>query len=277
MSDTRKRAAKAKSTLNLAPSIELSTLAPGIALLRLNRPDKRNALDDAMVQAFGQALDTVSADGDCRVLIVSGAGKGFCAGFDLSLVNDAPGAQFGETAAWTHRQERFSALVARLRTLRQPVIAAVNGAASGAGFCIALGADIRLAARTARFNAAFVKIGLSSCDMGLSWLLPRCVGMSRAFELMLTGRFVDSCEADRIGLVSELVDDDQLLVRALQVAQLIVANSAFGVWMTKRGMWANVENPSMASAIELENRTQILARTTGDMQTLVAARLSKRS
>ena len=113
--------------------------------------------------------------------------------------------------------------------------------------------------------------------MGLSWLLPRCVGMSHAFELMLTGRFVDGAEAERIGLVCELVDDEQLLARALQTAQLIVANSAFGVWMTKRGMWANLENPSMASAMELENRSQILARTTGDMQTLVKARMSGRT
>ena len=257
--------------------IKLSTCAPGVKLLQLNRPAQRNALDDDMVQQFERALDRVERDQNCRVLIVTGAGKGFCAGFDLSLVNDAPGSQFGETAAWAHRQERFSALVARLRSLRQPVIAAVNGAASGAGFCIALGADVRLAARSARFNAAFVKIGLSSCDMGLSWLLPRCVGMSHAFDLMLTGRFVDGAEAERIGLVSELVDDEQLLARALQTAQLIVANSAFGVWMTKRGMWANLENPSMASAMELENRSQILARTTGDMQTLVKARMSGRT
>jgi enoyl-CoA hydratase len=252
--------------------LQLERGADGIAWLRLNRPERRNALDDAMVDALAGLLDAVDADDTCRVLILTGAGKGFCAGFDLSLVDRAPGEEAGETAAWTRRQERFSALVARLRTIRQPVIAAVNGAASGAGFALALGADVRLAARSARFNAAFVRIGLSACDMGLSWLLPRAIGSSRAFELMLTGRFVDGAEAERIGLVSDTVDDASLPDRARALAEAIAQNSAFGVWMTKRGMWANLENPSLSSAIELENRTQILARTTGDMQALVRAR-----
>ena len=249
----------------------------GIALLRLDRPLNLNALGDDTVVEIGRLLDTVNADHDTRVLIVTGEGKGFCAGFDLGLAADAPGsAELGETTAWMLRQEAFASLVTRLRGLRQPVIAAVNGPANGAGLGLALAAELRVAGRSARFNAAFVRVGMSSCDIGVSWLLPRCVGLSRAFDIMLTGRMVDAVEAERIGLVSELVDDDRLLPRALEIARMIAANSAFGVWMTKRGTWANAEAGSLQAAIELENRTQILARTTGDLTRAAEDLLARR-
>ena len=249
----------------------------GIALLRLDRPQNLNALGDDTVVEIGRLLDTVNADHDTRVLIVTGEGKGFCAGFDLGLAADAPGsAELGETTAWMLRQEAFASLVTRLRGLRQPVIAAVNGPANGAGLGLALAAELRVAGRSARFNAAFVRVGMSSCDIGVSWLLPRCVGLSRAFDIMLTGRMVDAVEAERIGLVSELVDDDRLLPRALEIARMIAANSAFGVWMTKRGTWANAEAGSLQAAIELENRTQILARTTGDLTRAAEDLLARR-
>jgi enoyl-CoA hydratase len=251
---------------------------PGIALLRLDRPKFLNALTDDAVAEIGRLLDAVNADTRLRVLIVTGEGRGFCAGFDLGLAADAPGsAELGETPAWMMRQEAFASLVTRLRALRQPVIAAVNGPANGAGLGLALAAEIRIAARSAAFNAAFVKVGMSSCDIGVSWLLPRCVGLSRAFDIMLTGRMVGAEEADRIGLVSEVVDDAQLLPRALEVARAIAANSAFGVWMTKRSGWANVEAASLSTALELENRTQILARTTGDLQRAAEALIARKS
>lgn len=257
--------------------VVLEELDPTVSVLRLNRPAKLNALDDAAVMEIGRLLETVAGSPTCRVLILTGAGRGFCAGFDLALVGGAPGSENGETQAWMRRQESFASLVTRLRALPQPVIAAVNGPATGAGLGLALASDIRIAGRSARFNSAFVRIGLSSCDMGVSYLLPRCVGLSRAFELMLTGRLVEANEAERIGLVSEIVDDERLLPRALEIASLIAANSAFGVWMTKRGMWANVETSSLQAAIELENRTQILARTTGDMQAAVSAMFAKQT
>ena len=143
-------------------------------------------------------------------------------------------------------------------------------------FGIALACEIRLAAPTAAFNAAFVKVGMSSCDIGVSWLLPRCVGMSRAFEIMLTGRMVGADEAAAIGLVSRVVPADQLLPQALELARSIAAHSAFGVWMTKRGAWANVEAGSLQAALELENRTQILARTTGDLAQAAQALTQRR-
>ncbi|SEB21992.1 enoyl-CoA hydratase/isomerase family protein [Variovorax sp. YR216] len=259
-----------------SPGASLERAAEGIALLRLSRPARLNALDDQAVRLIGELLDRVDDDDGCRVLIVTGEGRGFCAGFDLSMAGDAPGSEHGETQAWMKRQELFAGLVTRLRGLRQPVIAAVNGPANGAGLGIALAAEIRIAAKSASFNAAFVKVGMSSCDIGVSWLLPRAVGSSRSFEMMLTGRIVQSEEAARIGLVSEVVEDDALMPRALEMAQSIAANSAFAVWMTKRGGWANLESASLAAAIELENRTQILARSTGDLQRAAQALLSRR-
>ena len=255
----------------------LDQTEPGIALLTLDRPRNLNALTDDTVALISRLLDTVGTDAKCRVLVITGTGRGFCSGFDLAEAADAPGsAELGETAAWMMRQEAFASLVTRLRALRVPVIAAVNGPANGAGLGIALAAEIRIAARSASFSSAFVKVGMSSCDIGVSWLLPRCVGLSRAFDIMLTGRMVDAAEAERIGLVSEMVDDDQLLARALAVARTIAANSAFGVWMTKRGTWANAETGSLQAAIELENRTQILARSTGELQRAAQALLAKR-
>ena len=260
-----------------SPGVRLETLEEGIALLRLDRPAQLNALTDDTVAEIARLLDKVGADPMIRVLVVTGAGRGFCAGFDLGLAADAPGsAELGETTAWMIRQESFASLVTRLRALRQPVIAAVNGPANGAGLGLALACEIRIAGRSASFNAAFVRVGMSSCDIGVSWLLPRCVGMSRAFEIMLTGRMVGAAEAERIGLVSETVDDERLLPRALEIARSIVANSAFGVWMTKRGAWANVESASLQAAIELENRTQILARTTGELARAAEALLTRR-
>ena len=250
---------------------------PGIAVLRLNRPQRLNALTDDAVAALSRQLDELDGDAELRVLILTGEGRGFCAGFDLTLAQDAPlTAQLGEAGAWTVRQEAFAAIVTKLRALRAPVIAAVNGPANGAGLGIALACEIRLAAPEAAFNAAFVKVGMSSCDIGVSWLLPRCVGMSRAFEIMLTGRMVGADEAAAIGLISRVVPADQLLPQALELARSIAAHSAFGVWMTKRGAWANVEAGSLQAALELENRTQILARSTGELaraaQTLIQRR-----
>jgi enoyl-CoA hydratase len=257
--------------------VVLERAEPGIAVLRLNRPERLNALTDDTVSDLARTLDALGSDNELRVLILTGEGRGFCAGFDLTLAEQAPFTQqLGEAAAWTVRQEAFAGIVTRLRALRAPVIAAVNGAANGAGLGIALACEIRIAAPTAAFNAAFVKVGMSSCDIGVSWLLPRCVGMSRAFEIMLTGRMVGADEAERIGLVSSVMPADQLLPRAFELARDIAANSAFGVWMTKRGAWANVEASSLQAAIELENRTQILARTTGELDRAAKALVNRR-
>jgi enoyl-CoA hydratase len=255
------------------PDLTLQTLEQGIAVLRMNRPARLNAFTDDAVSEFTQMLERLATDASLRVLILTGEGRGFCAGFDLTLADQAPlTAELGEVGAWAARQEAFAGIVTRLRALRAPVIAAVNGPATGAGLGLALACDIRIAAPSAVFNAAFVKVGMSSCDIGVSWLLPRCIGMSRAFEIMLTGRMVGAIEAERIGLVSSLAtSDDELLACAVATARSIADCSALGVWMTKRGAWANLEAASLQAAIELENRTQIMVRGTGDLARAGAA------
>ena len=204
--------------------------------------------------------------------------RAFCAGLDLVEGAVSPrGAGKGRTQAGLHTQQMIAALVPRLRGMRKPVIAAVNGAASGGGLALAVACDIRIGGRSSRFNVAFVKIGLSGCDIGVSWLLPRIVGTGPAFHMMLTGRMVEAEEAERMGLITRLVADDALLDAALAEAELIVGNSPFGVWMTKEVMWSQLEVGSLQAGIDLENRTQILASTTGDMEEAVSAFLERRA
>jgi len=248
--------------------------ADGIATLRLNRPDKLNALADETMDALLSGLDHVAASG-ALVLVLTGEGRGFCAGFDLSLAastgSDGTGAG-DETAFWMARQEKFASVVTRLRSLPQPTIAAVNGAAAGAGLGLALACDTRIGSTAARFNSAFIRVGMSSCDIGVSYLLPRAIGTTRAFEMMLTGRMVDAAEAERIGLILRAVEPDALMREAMTIAAAIRDNGRMGTWMTKRGMWANLEAGSLQAALELENRTQILMRGTGGLARLAAER-----
>ena len=238
-----------------------------VALLTLNRPERLNALTHEMVAELHSALSALAADRDCRVVILTGAGRGFCAGLDLSGPGDPPGC---EGAPDVDRrmlgQQHIARLITRMRTLPQPIIAAVNGPASGGGLALALGSDVRVAATSAKFNVAFVRIGLSGCDIGVSWLLPRLIGASHAFELMLTGRLIGAEEAERIGLVGRVVADGAAVEAASEIAAEIAANSRFGVWMTKEVMWSNLEAGSLHAAIDLENRTQILATFTGGIE-----------
>ena len=251
--------------------------ADGVALLTLNRPEKLNAMDVALVEELHGALAEVGSDRDCRVVVLTGAGRGFSAGLDLGGYGTAPdGEGRGSTGAGFAVQEHIASLVPRLRSLHQPVIAAVNGPAAGGGLALALASDVRIAAASARFNVAFVRIGLSGCDVGVSWLLPRLIGASRAWELMLTGRIIDSAEADRIGLVTRVVPDGTVVDAALETAALIAANSPWGVRMTKEVAWSQLEIGSLQAGIDLENRTQILSSTTGDHREAIAAFLEKR-
>jgi enoyl-CoA hydratase len=250
---------------------------PGITVLRLNRPEKLNAMNLELVTELLEALDVIASDRDCRVVILTGSGRGFCAGLDLAGYGTPPAARDLEgVPAMFATQTHIAGLVPRLRTLPQPVIAAVNGAAAGGGLALALASDIRVGSESARFNVAFVRLGLSGCDIGVSWLLPRLIGASLAWELMLTGRIIDADEAYRIGLLLKVVPGDRLLDAALETARLIVANSPWGVRMTKEVMWSQLEVSSLQAGIDLENRTQILSSQTGDMREAVSAFLEKR-
>jgi enoyl-CoA hydratase len=260
-------------------TVRSETIDEGITQLTLDRPERLNAMSRELVRDLHDALAAVEDDRDCRVVILTGAGRGFCAGLDLKETGDiaadvADGG--GGPPAALRAQQHIAGLVTRLRALPKPVIAAVNGAATGGGLALALACDVRVAAESARFNVAFIRVGLSGCDIGVSYLLPRLVGASRAFELMLTGRMIDAAEADRIGLVSKVVPDGEVVDAALATAELVRANSPFGVWMTKEVMWDNLEATSLQAAIDLENRTQLLSSYTGDMREALAAFLEKR-
>jgi len=251
--------------------------ADKVRLLTLNRPDRLNAMTAELCGALHEELATVAADRSCRAVVLTGAGRGFCAGLDLAGYGDAPGTD-GSDAARDRlaNQEHMSRLVLRLRETPQPIIAAVNGPAAGFGLALALGSDIRYAARSAVFRVAFVNIGVSNCDMAVSWLLPRLVGASRSHELMLTGRRVDADEAERIGLVAAVVDDDGLRDRALEAAEQIAALAPWGVRLTKQGMWTALELSSERAAVEYEDRQQIMATHGTAPPEAVGAFLEKR-
>ncbi len=245
----------------------------GIAVARLNRPDRLNALTFQMFDELAQLAADIGEDDRVRVLVLTGAGRGFCAGLDLA---DAAALPDMTAARFLEGQERWSKAITAFRRLPKPVIAAVNGPAAGAGFSLALAADLRIAAPTARFNAAFIKIGLTGGDCGSSWMLPRIVGLGHAYEILLTGRLVDADEAARIGLVNRVVPAEDLLASALDTAELIAANSPLGVRLTKQMVQVNVDAPSLEAAVELENRNQALTAGTQDMAEALLAFREKR-
>src|SRR3984957_12595282 len=258
-------------------TVRIEAPATGVRLLTLDRPERLNAMSGELIRDLHRALDQLAADEECRVVVLTGAGRGFCAGLDLKeRPARRPGLAQASPQSQLHVQQAIAALVPKLRSLRQPVIAAVNGPASGGGFALALASDIRIAAASAKFNAAFVRIGLSGCDIGVSWLLPRLIGAGRSHELLLTGRVVDAAEADRIGLVHRVGPDGEVLDAARATAAEITANSPMGVWMTKEVAWSQLEVGGLQAGIDLENRTQILTTFTQDHGEQMAAFLEKR-
>jgi enoyl-CoA hydratase/carnithine racemase len=258
-------------------AVELDTLEPGIARITLNRPGTLNAIDGSLIDGLEAALDEVEQSGEFRVVILTGAGRGFCSGADLSGTGE-PWTKAARTPLKTayDAQVRLTDVMGRLYESPLPVIAAVNGVAVGGGLAFALHCDIRIAASSARFGSVFIKAGLSSMDMGTSYLLPHIVGAGRARELMLTGRIIDAAESDRIGLVHEVVPDAELIEASLRMARLIVANNEFGVWQTKIGLNAALDAPSLRHAKEIENRTQILGSQLGGMREAARAMIEKR-
>src|SRR6266545_1913986 len=229
-------------------TLALDEPRPGVVVITLSRPERHNAMTNTMFDELEHAADALDAEDDCRVVILTGAGKAFCAGYDLADAEDLA-----------------------VRSMRVPVVAAVNGAAAGGGMSLALAADIRLASTDAKFNAAFVRIGLSAGDLGTSWLLTRLIGPAHASEICFTGRLVLADEALRLGLVNSLSEPERLLDEALTLAEAIVANSPGGVQLSKRALQANLEVASYAAALELENRGQALLTRSADMPEALAA------
>ena len=216
-------------------------------------------------------LAEAGADPGCRVIVLAAQGKAFCAGLDLKAHPSMDG-----VIAWMRLQEVFSGLMETVHGLSQPVIAAVPGASVGAGFGLALAADIRFCTPATRFLVGAVKVGLSAGECGISYHLPRLIGAGRAFEIMLTGRAVTGEEAAAIGLASDIAEPDAVLDRALACARAIAENSPYSVKHTKQVMWSNLHAPSLSAAVELENHVQVVALMTEDFREAAAAFAEKR-
>jgi len=241
--------------------------------LTLNRPDALNALSSRMVDELRDFYWNLVDDTQTRVLVVRGAGRAFCAGLDLKESRE--GGATGVSAS-LRMQRHISELVMLMRRAPQPIVAAVRGAASGGGFAMALAADVRVASETARMNAAFIRLGLSACDVGVSYFLPRLVGASVASELMLTGDFIDAARAERTGLVSRVVPDDQLDACARSMAEAMLRNSPVALKLTKDCLKHSIDAGSLEQAIAMEDRNQVLTAATRDFREGVAAFLQKR-
>ncbi len=242
------------------PLVETESLEPGIALIALNRPERKNAINFELVGELHAALDAVAADQRCKVAILTGRGIAFCSGLDLKSWGTLPdiGTDPYRNAGSTG-QSYLSSLVAHVRRTPQIVIASINGAAFGGGLALSLACDLRFASASATLCAAFIRTGLTATDVGISYFLPRLIGAARAFDLMVTGRTIDGATAERMGIVSQVYGDDELMALTLETARTIAAYTGVGLRLTKQAMWANLDAPSLESCLALEDRNQDLA------------------
>jgi enoyl-CoA hydratase len=251
---------------------------PHVALVTLNRPERMNSMAFDVMVPLKEVLENLTYDNSVRVVVLTGAGKGFSSGADHKSAGSVPHVQDLTRPTYALRSMQIlDDVILALRRLHQPVIAAVNGAAIGCGLCLALAADIRVASHGAYFRAAGINNGLTASELGLSYLLPRAIGSSRAFEIMLTGRDIDAEEAERIGLVSRQVPDDQLLETCYDMAERIAAFSRPGVELTKRTLWSGLDAASLEGHMQAEGLGQLFVRLlTGNFEEAVAARAEKR-
>ncbi len=251
---------------------------PHVARVTLRRPERLNAMSIELVIELHDALEGVAADNDVYVCVLTGEGRAFCSGLDLEDYGVIPNIDGLSTGRIAQRSMRYySRLVPALRRMPQPVVAAVNGPAFGGGMCLALAADLRFAAESAVFNATGIVNGLTSTEMGASWLLPRLIGAAPANDLLLTGRRVDAEEALRTGLVSRVVPSDELTEVALDAAEAMCRFSPYGLAMTKDVLWANLETASLEAAIEIEDRNQLMLGFTENLPEAIRAFHAKRA
>jgi enoyl-CoA hydratase len=256
----------------------IDTPRPQVTRITLNRPERMNAMAFDVMIPFREALEQVSRDNETRVVVITGAGHGFCSGADLEDAGVIPNiAGLTRSAIALRSMELLDDVILALRRMHQPVIGAINGAAIGGGFCLSVATDIRIAAESAYFRAAGINNGLTSTELGLSYLLPRAIGSARAFDIMLSGRDVDAHEAERIGLVSRAVPDDQLLEACYGLAERIISFSRVGVETTKRLLWSSLEAGSLQSHMDHEGHAQLYVRlTTQNFEEAVLARREQR-
>ena len=241
--------------------------------LTLNRPDRLNAINTQMATELGRYFGDLYQDRSCRVVVMRGAGRAFCAGLDIKDPDGLKGAPFGGGFGF---QGHLADVYVKMRRCPQPIISLVQGAASGGGFAFALASEIRVAGESMKMNSAFIKIGLSSCDMGVSYFLPRLVGVTFASEMMLTGRFVDAGRALSIGLVNEVVPDSGLEKAGQVFVDEMLATSPMGLRLTKEGLNMSIDAGSLEAAMAIENRNQVLCSGTEDFKEGLQAFVEKR-
>ncbi len=246
-----------------------------IEWLTLNRPEALNALNVRMMLELQHYFDDLRHRHEIRVVIVKGAGKSFCAGLDIK--EEGPQIDMASVNGGMRVQRRASGVIRSMRLCPQPIIALVQGSACGGGFGMVLASDVRIGAPDARMNAAFIRIGLSGCDTGVSYLLPKLVGSSVASELMLTGRFLTAERAEALGLFSKLVPHEGLEEAGRALANEMLLTSPLGLRLTKEGINANLDAPSLDAAIAIEDRQQILCSQTQDFRESLTAFLEKRT
>src|SRR3954452_5076778 len=256
------------------PFVLVDKPRPGITLITLNRPDRMNAMAFDVMIPLRETLEEVSSDNETRVVILTGAGHGFCSGADLEDSGRVPNiAGLTRTTIALRSMELLDDVIVALRKMHHPVIAAINGAAIGGGFCLSLAAHIRIASDAAYFRAAGINNGLTSSELGISYLLPRAIGSSRAFEIMLSGRDVDAAEAAQMGLVSRVVAPDALLDDCYELAERMIGFSRVGVESTKRLLWSSLDAGSLSSHMDHEGHAQLYVRmTTQNFEEAIIAR-----
>lgn len=253
--------------------------APHVALVTLNRPERMNSMAFDVMVPLRDVLAEITYDNDVRVVVLTGAGRGFSSGADHKSAGSVPHVDGLTRPTYALRSmEILDEVILAMRRLHQPIIAAINGAAIGGGLCLALAADIRVAAHDAYFRAAGINNGLTASELGLSYLLPRAIGSSRAFEIMLTGRDVSAAEAERIGLVSRQVAAAELLPTCMEMAARIAAFSRPGTELTKRTLWTGLDASTLEGHMQAEGLGQLYVRLlTANFEEAVAARAEQRA
>ena len=246
----------------------------GIATVTLNRPDRLNAIGSTMSVELEQVLEEANSDGEVKVLVLTGAGKGFCSGADLTTLGDTAGAVGRGLVARSPAAGGIRSYALQLQNFEKPTVAAVNGPAIGAGLSIALACDIRIASDRARFSQIFIRRGLVP-DSGSTYFLPNVVGMARACEMVFTGDILDAEQARDYGLVSRVVPHDELMSEVRGLASKIAAGPPIAMKLAKRALYRGATN-DLPSALEFEGYMQGICFTTEDFKEGVAAFLEKR-
>jgi len=263
----------------------------GIGILSLNRPKSLNAMSFQMIEDLNSIFDHLMINLDCRVLILRGEGRAFSAGLDIKEAPISQKKRIPEEYSKKffflnapepikrkmYAQWRTGQIIVKMRKINQPIIGLIQGAASGAGFAFINATDIRIASKSAKFNNAFIKLGFSGSDLGVSYFLPRHIGMSRAVEILYTGRFFAAEEAEQNGFILKIVEEEQLLEAGIELANNMLSKSPLGLRMTKEAINLSLDAPSLETIIQIENRTQMLCAVSRDVNEGIQSFFEKRN